>query len=50
MTRLQLIKRIDKLAFMGLSWKRKIQLLFWDKQRLERIVKVLAQNGNRWII
>jgi hypothetical protein len=50
MTKIEIIKRIDKLAFMGLSWKRKIQLLFWDKKRLERIVKVLNENGNRWIV
>ncbi len=50
MTKLKLIHEIDKISIMGLSWKRKIQLLFWDKERLERIVKVLAQDGNRWII
>ena len=50
MTKLKLIREIDKLAMMGITWKRKIQLLFWDKKRLERIVKVLAQDGNRWII
>jgi len=49
MTKIEIIKRIDKLAYMGLSWKRKIQLLFWDKQRLERIAKILTENGHRWI-
>jgi len=50
MTKLKLIHQIDKISIMGLTYKRKIQLLFWEEIRLESIVKVLAQDGNRWII
>jgi hypothetical protein len=41
MLNLQLIKKIDKLAYSGLSYKRKLQLLFWRKKRLEKVIKII---------
>ena len=41
MLNLQLIKKIDNLSYMGLSYKRKLQLLFWRKKRLENVIKII---------
>jgi len=43
MLNLQLIKKLDKLAYSGLSYKRKIQLLFWRKKRIEMVINAVKE-------
>ena len=46
MTKLQLIKKINNASIMGLSMKRKFQLLTWSNARLERVLKAITQQQN----
>ena len=47
MTKLQLINKINKASIMGLTMKRKFQLLTWSNSRLERVLKVIKQQQNK---
>ena len=47
MTKLQLINKINKASIMGLTMKRKFQLLTWSNSRLERVIKAIKQQQNK---
>tara|TARA_B100000886_G_scaffold264709_1_gene189160 strand:- start:109 stop:273 length:165 start_codon:yes stop_codon:yes gene_type:complete len=47
MTKLQLINKINKASIMGLTMKRKFQLLTWSNSRLERVLKAIKQQQNK---
>ena len=47
MTKLQLINKINNASIMGLSMKRKFQLLTWSNARLERVLKAITQQQNK---
>ena len=47
MTKLKLINKISKASIMGLSIKRKFQLLTWSNSRLERVLKAIKQQQNK---
>ena len=47
MTKLQLINKINKASIMGLTIKRKFQLLTWSNSRLERVLKAIKQQQNK---
>ena len=47
MTKLQLINKINKASIMGLTMKRKFQLLTWSNERLERVLKAIKQQQNK---
>ena len=47
MTKLQLINKINKASIMGLTMKRKFQLLTWSNSRLERVLKAIKQETNK---
>ena len=47
MTKLKLINKINKASIMGLSIKRKFQLLTWSNSRLERVLKAIQLESNK---
>ena len=47
MTKLKLINKINKASVMGLTMKRKFQLLTWSNARLERVLKAIKQETNK---
>ena len=47
MTKLKLINMINKASVMGLTMKRKFQLLTWSNARLERVLKAIKQEQNK---
>ena len=47
MTKLQLINKINKASIMGLTMKRKFQILTWSNSRLERVLKAIKQQQNK---
>ena len=47
MTKLKLINKINKASVLGLTMKRKFQLLTWSNKRLERVLKAIKQEQNK---
>ena len=47
MTKIQLINKINKASVLGLTMKRKFQLLTWSNARLERVLKAITQQQNK---
>tara|TARA_B100000085_G_scaffold188140_1_gene172069 strand:+ start:352 stop:516 length:165 start_codon:yes stop_codon:yes gene_type:complete len=47
MTKIQLINKINKASVLGLTMKRKFQLLTWSNERLERVLKAIKQEQNK---
>ena len=47
MTKIQLINKINKASVLGLTMKRKFQLLTWSNARLERVLKAIKQEQNK---
>ena len=47
MTKIQLINKINKASVLGLTMKRKFQLLTWSNSRLERVLKAITQQQNK---
>ena len=47
MTKIQLINKINKASVLGLTMKRKFQLLTWSNKRLERVLKAIKQEQNK---
>ena len=47
MTKIQLINKINKASVLGLTMKRKFQLLTWSNARLERVLNAIKQEQNK---
>ena len=42
-----IINKINKASIMGLTMKRKFQLLTWSNSRLEKVLKAIKQQQNK---
>lgn len=45
MNKIQIINKINKASIMGLTMKRKFQLLTWSDERLLRVLKAIEETN-----